>query len=65
MPTPDRLLWRVSESAERLAICRSKTYELIAAGEIPAVIIGGSIRVPRDALRNWIAKKTGEREASK
>ena len=57
MPPRDRLLWRVSEAAERLAIGRSKTYELIAAGQIPSVRIGGSLRVPVDALRAWIAQK--------
>ncbi|MBX5490765.1 MAG: helix-turn-helix domain-containing protein [Chloroflexi bacterium] len=52
---PDRLLYRVEEVAEMLAIGRSKTYELIAAGELPVVRLGRYVRVPADALQHWLA----------
>jgi excisionase family DNA binding protein len=55
---PDRLTYRVNEAAEVLGISRAKTYELIGAGEIPTVRIGGCVRVPVDALREWIVAHT-------
>lgn len=53
----DRLLLRPVEVAEQLGIGRSKAYELIASGEIPSVKIGATVRVPVDALRDWVAKQ--------
>lgn len=50
----ERLL-RVSEAAERTSLSRSKFYELLQAGEIPAVKIGSARRVPERALDAWIA----------
>jgi excisionase family DNA binding protein len=42
------------EAAGELRISRSKVYELLAAGALPSVRIGASIRVPREALRQWV-----------
>src|SRR5690348_119972 len=50
----ERLLLRVGEVAERLGIGRSKTYELIAAGELPVVRVGRCVRVPAVAVRRWV-----------
>ena len=52
----DKLLYKVPRAAELLDTSRSKTYELVASGEIPSIRLGGSIRVPAQALRDWIAK---------
>jgi excisionase family DNA binding protein len=57
----ERLLFRPSEAAEAIGIGRSKMYELLASGELPSIRIGGSIRVPVDALRAWIASRLDER----
>jgi excisionase family DNA binding protein len=54
-PIP-RLLLRPSEAADALGVSRSKAYELIAAGVIPSIRIGGSVRVPVDALQKWITE---------
>lgn len=51
------LLLRPSEAAQLLGICRTKTYQLIAAGDLPSVRIGGSVRVPVAALHDWISKR--------
>ena len=51
----DRLLLRPSEAGEAIGVSRSKAYELIAAGTIPSVKVGGCVRVPVDALKAWIA----------
>lgn len=56
----DRLLLRPIEAAEAIGIGRSKVYELLASGEIPSIRIGGSVRVPVDALRAWIARQLAE-----
>ena len=46
---------RVSEMAEELSIPRSRAYELIARGELPAVRIGErSIRVNRQELERFL-----------
>ena len=56
----DRLLLRPSEAAETLGIGRSKTYELISSGAIPSIRIGGSVRVPVDALCAWVDRQLDE-----
>jgi excisionase family DNA binding protein len=56
----DRLLLRPIEVAETLGVGRSKAYELIACGAIPSIRIGGSVRVPSEALRAWIERQVNE-----
>jgi excisionase family DNA binding protein len=53
----DRLLYRPQEVAGLLGISRARVYHLIQTGDLPAVRIGGTIRVPADSLRNWIEAK--------
>jgi len=50
----DRILFKPVEAADAIGISRARCYELIAAGTIPSIRIGGSIRVPVDALKQWI-----------
>ena len=50
----DNLLLKPEEVARALAIGRSRAYALIANGTIPSIRIGGSVRVPADALRAWV-----------
>jgi excisionase family DNA binding protein len=52
----ERLLLRPAEAAELLGISRSKTYEMLAAGELPSIRVRSSIRVPHQALVRWIAE---------
>jgi excisionase family DNA binding protein len=54
----DKFLLRPSEAAELLSISRSKAYELIAAGVLPSVRIGSSVRVPAARLQAWIEQHT-------
>ena len=44
----------VPEVVELLRIARSRAYELIVDGEIPAVKIGRSVRVSRKELDRWL-----------
>ena len=45
---------KVPEVADVLRIARSRAYELVADGEIPAVKIGRSVRVSRKELDRWL-----------
>jgi excisionase family DNA binding protein len=61
----DRLLLKPTEAAETLGLGRSKTYELIADGTLPSVRVGGSVRIPADALRSWVAECAGAADGKK
>lgn len=62
----DRLLVKPIEAAHLLGLGRSKIYELLASGELPSVKIGKSVRVPMDALREWVtAHTTGSEQSSR
>lgn len=58
LPRVDRLLWRARQVGDSLEFGRSKTYALIAGGEIPSVRIGRSVRVPVEALRAWVKRRS-------
>jgi len=58
----DKLLLRPSEVGELTGMGKSKTYELIAAGTIPSLRIGRSVRVPADRLRQWIQELQAEQQ---
>jgi len=45
---------KVPEVAKELRIARSRAYELVASGTIPAVKIGRSVRVSRRELERWL-----------
>jgi excisionase family DNA binding protein len=53
----ERLALKPAEVGDSLGCGRSKVYELIKRKEIPCVRIGGSVRVPVDALREWLAQQ--------
>lgn len=47
---PGPVLLTCAEAAGLLRVGRSKLYDLIRRGEVVSVLIGGSRRIPRDAL---------------
>jgi excisionase family DNA binding protein len=53
----ERLLLSPDQVAEALGIGRSRTYALIAQGDLPSIRVGRLIRVPVDRLRAWIEAK--------
>jgi excisionase family DNA binding protein len=53
----DKLLLRPPEAAEVLGLGRSKVYALLATGELPSIRVGGSLRVPVEALRRWLDQR--------
>lgn len=63
MHSMDRLMLRPAEAADAIGVSRARCYELISNGTIPSVKIGASIRVPVDALRQWIDQQLEQRAA--
>jgi excisionase family DNA binding protein len=49
-----RLLLTIEEAAQRLGLGRSKTYQLAATGVLPVIHLGRSVRVPVEALQEWV-----------
>jgi excisionase family DNA binding protein len=49
---------RASDIAPRLGVTTGRVYQLIAAGEIPAVRLGGAIRIPLEAWEQWLDAQT-------
>ncbi|MGH9064693.1 MAG: helix-turn-helix domain-containing protein [Acidimicrobiales bacterium] len=52
----DKLLLTPEDAAEVLSIGRTKLYELLAAGLIGSVRIGGCRRVPTAALADYVSR---------
>jgi excisionase family DNA binding protein len=49
----------VEQVQKILGLSRPKTYELVHTKGFPRVQIGRSIRVPREALLQWLAEQQG------
>ncbi len=52
------MLLTAREVGKLLALGRSTIFELLAAGEFPTVRIGRAVRVPRQALEDWVRQRT-------
>lgn len=50
----------VAEVAEMMRLSRMTVYRLVHGGELPAVRVGRSFRVPRDALDAYLASSSVE-----
>ena len=60
-PTSDEvLLMRAEEVARTLGLSRSKIYQMMSGGALPTVRVGRAVRVPKAALRDWVAHHTTE-----
>ena len=62
-PTPlsdEALLMRAEEVARTLGLSRSKIYQMMSGGALPTVRVGRAVRVPKAALRDWVAHHTNE-----
>ncbi|HYL08036.1 MAG TPA: helix-turn-helix domain-containing protein [Candidatus Udaeobacter sp.] len=53
----ETLLLTAEEAATVLGIGRTKVFELLAVGELPAIRIGRCVRIPRHELVGWIDEK--------
>ena len=54
------LLMRADEVARTLGLSRSKIYQMMSAGALPVVRVVRAVRVPKAALRDWVAHHTTE-----
>jgi excisionase family DNA binding protein len=52
------MLMKADDVARALKLGRSKVFALMASGGLPAIHIGRSVRVPREALEQWIRDRT-------
>jgi len=50
-------LLRVVDVAPVCGVTPSRIYQMVAAGQIPAVRVAGSIKIPRAALESWLAEQ--------
>lgn len=55
-PTPQRLLLRVEEAAERLGIARTSMFHLLATEQIESVRVGRLRRVPVACLEEYVER---------
>ena len=52
----ETVLLKIPEVMERLAVGRSKVYDLISSGALRSVKVGRSRRVPSDELERFVAE---------
>ena len=52
------LLWSRSDAAVQLGISDRKVDELIKEGTLPSMSIGRRVRVPRQAVLDWVKSQT-------
>jgi excisionase family DNA binding protein len=53
------------EVARLLGISRTKTFQMMARAELPSLRIGRCVRVPREALLQWVAQQVPQDSTSK
>ncbi|CAM06192.1 excisionase family DNA binding protein [Saccharopolyspora erythraea NRRL 2338] len=61
---PNRVLLTVEEAAKQLGLGRTKTYALVASGEIESVRIGRLRRIPRTAIDDYAARLIAQQSAA-
>ena len=52
-----RLLLTVPETAQVLGLGRTKIYELINDGELEAIHVGRAVRIPTEAISEFVQRK--------
>ena len=62
MRDTDVTLLTVNELAEILRIGRSSAYELCRQNQFPVVRIGKVIRIPKQALNEWLDRQSQPEE---
>ena len=51
------LLLRIPEACDVIGIGRSKLYEILKSGELPAVRLGRSVRIRLSDLQAWVDRQ--------
>lgn len=52
----DPKAYTVNEVAQALQVSRNRIYDMVATGELPALRLGKTIRIPAEQLDQWIQK---------
>jgi excisionase family DNA binding protein len=60
----DRLLYRVREAAQILAVSESKMWEIVLRHDIESLKLDGSRRISRQAIERYIASLEGRGDAA-
>lgn len=60
MTPKERRLYKTTEVADLLSVCLTKAKELVGTGQIASVKIGRSVRVPAEALDEYIERLKAE-----
>lgn len=58
MTTENPLLLTVVQAGQRLGVCRSIVFRLLANGELPRCRIGRSTRIPAAAVEAYVQRLT-------
>ncbi|WP_394614570.1 helix-turn-helix domain-containing protein [Lentzea sp. JNUCC 0626] len=56
----DDMAYRVEEVARALRVGRTKVFDLIRAGELTSIKIGGSRRVPARSVHDYLSRLIAE-----
>ncbi len=48
----------IRDLADELGISRRHAYRLVQAGAVPAARVGGVLKIPRAAWREWLREKS-------
>lgn len=54
------MVYRVEEVARALRVGRTKVFDLIRAGELTSIKIGGSRRVPASSVQEYLSRLIAE-----
>ena len=54
------VLLTVPEAAKLLRVSRNLAYDLVARGELPSLRLGRVIRIPTQALLEWLQRQSNE-----
>jgi excisionase family DNA binding protein len=52
-----RKFLKPKDVSEMLNIGLSTVYEMAQRGELPAIKVGGNVRIPEDELNTWIERQ--------
>jgi excisionase family DNA binding protein len=59
MDKPTKLFLRPAEAAAMISVSRSKIYEMIEKGELPATRFGSSLRIPTEVIERRVREVMG------
>jgi excisionase family DNA binding protein len=61
-----KLLLKIPEVCAELSLGRNKVYELLdVPGGLQTIRIGRAVRVPADAVREWVQRRVVEAEEAR